>query len=63
MYGFESYASFPIILDDGSFFGTLCSIDPRPRRLSAPETIAQLRLLAERCARILSVRFRGIRQG
>ncbi|MES2989066.1 MAG: GAF domain-containing protein [Pseudomonadota bacterium] len=31
MYGFESYISIPIILDDGSFFGTLCAIDPAPR--------------------------------
>lgn len=31
MYGFESYVSLPIILADGSFFGTLCAIDPNPR--------------------------------
>jgi len=31
MYGFESYVSIPIILADGSFFGTLCAIDPNPR--------------------------------
>lgn len=30
MYGFESYISIPIILADGSFFGTLCAIDPSP---------------------------------
>jgi signal transduction histidine kinase len=30
MYGFESYISIPITLKDGSFFGTLCAIDPRP---------------------------------
>ncbi|HEX8300256.1 GAF domain-containing protein [Sphingomonas sp.] len=32
MYGFESYISIPIVLVDGSFFGTLCAIDPAPRR-------------------------------
>jgi len=31
LYGFESYISIPIILADGSFFGTLCAIDPAPR--------------------------------
>jgi signal transduction histidine kinase len=33
-YGFQSYISIPIILADGSFFGTLCAIDPAPNRLS-----------------------------
>src|SRR6201999_2152761 len=37
MYGFQSYISMPIILLDGSFFGTLCAIDPRPARLQNPE--------------------------
>ena len=32
IYGFKSYCSFPVYLDDGSFFGTLCAIDPAPRR-------------------------------
>ena len=27
-YGFQSYISVPIIMADGSFFGTLCAIDP-----------------------------------
>ena len=30
LYGFKSYCSFPVYLDDGSFFGTLCAIDPAP---------------------------------
>ena len=42
LYGFESYASFPIVLADGSFYGTLCAIDPEPRALNAHETIAAL---------------------
>ena len=54
LYGFESYASFPIVLDDGSFFGTLCAIDPEPRALSAPDTIAALESFAKRVAAILS---------
>lgn len=34
-YGFQSYISLPIILDDGRFFGTLCGLDPKPRETSA----------------------------
>jgi GAF domain len=30
MYGFQSYISVPIVRADGTFFGTLCAIDPRP---------------------------------
>ncbi len=46
-YGFQSYISMPIILADGTFFGTLCSIDPRPARLSTPETIGMFKLFSE----------------
>jgi GAF domain-containing protein len=54
LYGFESYASLPIFLDDGSFFGTMCAIDPKPRALSAPATIEALEKCAQRIAHILS---------
>ena len=47
MYGFQSYISMPIVLKDGRFFGTLCSIDPQPRRLKNPETIGMFKLFAE----------------
>jgi signal transduction histidine kinase len=47
MYGFQSYISMPIILADGSFFGTLCAIDPRPAILRTPEIIGMFRLFAE----------------
>lgn len=47
MYGFQSYVSVPIVLTDGTFFGTLCAIDPRPARLKNPETIGTLKLFAE----------------
>src|SRR5580658_5080561 len=53
MYGFQSYISVPIILADGSFFGTLCAIDPRPARLKTPETIGMFRLFAELIAKHL----------
>jgi signal transduction histidine kinase len=47
IYGFQSYISMPIILPDGSFFGTLCALDPRPARLNNPETIGMFKLFAE----------------
>jgi signal transduction histidine kinase len=47
MYGFQSYISIPIMLADGSMFGTLCAIDPRPARLKTPEIIGMFKLFAE----------------
>lgn len=51
MYGFQSYISTPIILADGTFFGTLCAIDPRPAEVNNPQTIGTLELFAELIAR------------
>jgi signal transduction histidine kinase len=47
MYGFQSYISMPIMLQDGTFFGTLCAIDPRPHRLKTPGVIGMFKLFAE----------------
>jgi signal transduction histidine kinase len=47
LYGFESYISFPILRPDGSFFGTLCAIDPRPHQLDQPQTVAMFKLFAD----------------
>jgi signal transduction histidine kinase len=46
-YGFPSYISVPIRREDGSFFGTLCAIDPKPARVTAPEIIGMFTLFAE----------------
>ncbi|WP_404710635.1 GAF domain-containing protein [Sphingomonas sp. MMS24-J13] len=54
LYGFESYVSIPLFLDDGSFYGTLCAIDPHPRALSSPATVGALERMAKRVAAILS---------
>jgi GAF domain-containing protein len=54
LYGFESYASLPVVLADGSFYGTLCAIDPEPRALNAHETVAVLISHSSRVAAILS---------
>lgn len=47
LYGFQSYISMPIVLPDGTFFGTLCAIDPRPARLKTPGTIGMFKLFAD----------------
>ena len=55
MYGFQSYISMPIFLKDGSFFGTLCAIDPKPAQLKTPQTIGMFKLFAELIALQLDV--------
>lgn len=47
LYGFQSYISMPIIRQDGSFFGTLCAIDPRPAKLNNPATIGMFEMFAQ----------------
>jgi signal transduction histidine kinase len=47
IYGLQSYIAMPIRLTDGSFFGTLCAIDPEPHRLRTPETIQMFEMFAE----------------
>lgn len=55
-YGFRSYASFPIVLADGTFYGTLCALDPEPREVSSEAAIATLRSAASRIAAVLSAK-------
>ncbi|HEY6988764.1 MAG TPA: PAS domain S-box protein [Bryobacteraceae bacterium] len=47
IYGFQSYISVPIILADGSFFGTLCALDRRPALLQTREIVGMFWLFAE----------------
>lgn len=56
LYGFKSYVSLPIVLSDGSFYGTLCAIDPQPRKLTGPDMFPALERFAARVAAILSER-------
>lgn len=56
LYGFESYISIPITLDDGSFFGTLCAIDPAPRTTGLATVLDTLRRYAAEIGRIISAR-------
>ncbi|WP_372919678.1 ATP-binding protein [Salegentibacter sp.] len=46
-YGFQSYVSYPIFRKDGSFFGTLCAIDPNPTRVNTPEIKNMFDLFSE----------------
>ena len=47
IYGFQSYFSIPLFRPDGSYFGTLCGLDPAPRPLSSHTTATNLHLFAE----------------
>ena len=46
LYGFQSYISMPIFRRDGTFFGTLCAIDPKPAKLNA-QVVGMFKLFAE----------------
>jgi signal transduction histidine kinase len=46
-YGFQSYISIPIFLRNGTFFGTLCAIDPKPAQLKNPRIIGMFNLFAD----------------
>lgn len=54
LYGFKSYASFPITLANGAFYGTLCAIDPNRRELSSTSIAAAMREFAAKAGIILS---------
>ena len=54
IYGFKSYCSFPVYLDDGGFYGTLCAIDPEPRVVSDEAIVATVMGFAKRAGHLLS---------
>lgn len=54
IYGFKSYCSFPVYLEDGTFFGTLCAIDPEPRRVTDEAIIEMFGNYAKAVGAILS---------
>lgn len=54
LYGFKSYCSFPVYLDDGSFFGTLCAIDPAPRRVTDEAIVEMFTAYSRRVGEIIS---------
>jgi signal transduction histidine kinase len=46
-YGLQSYISYPIMLKDGSFFGTLCAIDAKPAQVSDPKIMGTFTLFSQ----------------
>lgn len=61
IYGFKSYCSFPVYLEDGSFFGTLCAIDPAPRRVEDEAMVAMFGAFARKVGAIVSEALLGSR--
>lgn len=59
IYGFKSYCSFPVYLEDGSFFGTLCAVDPEPRRVSDEAVVEMFSDYAAKVGAILSEKLRS----
>ncbi len=53
IYGLRSYISVPIILADGSFFGTLCAIGTKAAQVNDPHVIGTFELFADLIARHL----------
>lgn len=51
LYRFESYISVPVFRTDGSFFGTICALDPSPAALKA----SAIQSTMESFARLLSL--------
>jgi hypothetical protein len=43
----ESYISVPIVMANGCCFGTLCALDPKPARVSAPRIVSMFTRFAE----------------
>lgn len=54
LHGFRSYASVPLVLDDGSLYGTLCLLDREPRRLGHAATVEAMEACAMKIASVLS---------
>lgn len=49
IYGFESHISVPMILPDGTMFGSLCVLDPKPATLSE-DVVARVEAVAAKIA-------------
>jgi len=47
IYQIESYASVPIKLTSGEYFGNLCAIDAKPHKVREPRIIAMFELFAQ----------------
>jgi GAF domain-containing protein len=63
LYGFQSYVSVPLVLSDGSFFGTLCAVDPDPHVVDTPEIRDAIDQLALQVVEFLNTSLTGPPQG
>ncbi len=52
-FGFQSYFSLPIIFPTGDFFGTLCGLDPLPRKLDDEQLLETLKVFCTLIANTL----------
>jgi GAF domain-containing protein len=57
IYGFKSYISLPIILPDGSFFGTLCAIDPVRRSISSHDAVRVMTAFAAQIGELIAAEY------
>ena len=55
LYGLESYIAVPIIRKNGTFLGTICAIDPKPKALFEGQILPTLQLFAELIAAQIDV--------
>ncbi len=58
LYGFESYISTPVFRTDGSFFGTVCALDPLPAKLSE----LPIQTMMESFAKLLAIQLEAEEQ-
>ncbi|WP_313085933.1 GAF domain-containing sensor histidine kinase [Pseudomonas sp.] len=58
LYGFESYVSTPVFRTDGSFFGTVCALDPLPAELSE----MPIQTMMESFAKLLAIQLEAEEQ-
>lgn len=56
----ESYIGVPLTHDDGSLFGTLCAIDPKPHPEAITKELPLIELLASMLSSILNAELRAI---
>jgi signal transduction histidine kinase len=61
MYGFQSYISMPIFRADGSFYGTICALDPKPAKVKDPTVLGMFRMFADLIGQHLDATSRLVR--
>lgn len=57
-----AYIGVPLVKDDGSLFGTLCAIDPKPQKESIQDELPLIELLARLLGTILAADLKAVEQ-